>query len=838
VPENRAKNLSGLHDFLGLNSLGIPHEQKSAICDREGYRSLAHNPPRLETPMPSQKSLLGKFANLFLTRASRKRLPQTHGEIKLEGLTAPVEVFRDHWGIPHIYAETALDVFFAQGFVHAQDRLFQMELNRRTAQGTLSELFGEVALDTDRAVRTFGFNRLGAADWKLASPELRGGILAYTAGVNAFLNQPKLKLPVEFMLLGRKPEPWHPEDTIAFTRVMVWQLSHAWQGEIIRAEIADAVGADQAAELEIHYPQNNPLSLPHGIEFNALDPTGTLRSIPGPFLERGKGSNAWVVAPKRSETGNAVLCNDMHLAVSMPSLWYQVHLNAKDGLHVTGVSLPGVPMVLVGHNDRVAWGMTLAFVDAEDLYIEQVDSHNRYLFQDEWHPAEIIGEEINLKGQLTPHVEKIIITRHGPIISDVVGHSHQKIAVNSMALRPSRVLDGWLQLNQARGWDDFVAAMRLIEAPQLNVAYADVENNIGYWVTGKAPVRAKGDGSVPVPGWSGQYEWVGEVPFEEMPHALNPKQGYLVSCNNKIVPDDYPHFLGNIWMNGYRARRLAELIESREKLSLQDHQNFQMDVKCLPGLELVRRLERVTDPDDEVQLALRLLRTWDGYLTPESAGGTVYEVARYTLTRNLLEPGLGPDLTLRLMGKGFHPLLMHSNEFYGHDTVIMLRLLDNPNSWWVQQAGGHDIVISKSLQQTVSWLRENLGDVETEWQWGRIHQVNFEHPLSLQKPFDQVFDRGPFPIGGDTDTPLQTAIHAENPYDNKVWSPTFRQIVDMGDLSKSLTVYPPGQSGQLASPNYDNLVEPWLKGEYLPMLWTRQQVEAASPAKLILKAAD
>ncbi|MCJ7701588.1 MAG: penicillin acylase family protein, partial [Anaerolineales bacterium] len=331
------------------------------------------------------------------------------------------------------------------------------------------------------------------------------------------------------------------------------------------------------------------------------------------------------------------------------------------------------------------------------------------------------------------------------------------------------------------------------------------------------------------------YEWVGEVPFEEMPHALNPDQGYLVSCNHKIVGEDYPHFLGNAWMNGYRARRLSELIESREKVSFQDHQAFQMDVKCLPGLELVARLGGVTDPDVEVQLALGLLREWDGYLTTESVGGTVYEVVRYTLVRNLLEPGLGDDLATRLMGKGFHPLLNHANEFYGHDTVVLLRLLDEPESWWLKQAGGHDVLISKSLSQAVRWLRDQLGADETQWKWGRIHQASFDHPLALRKPFDQVFSRGPYPLGGDTDTPLQTAVHPEKPYNNKVWSPTFRQIVDMKDLSRSIAVISPGQSGQLSSPHYDDLIKPWLEGEYHPMLWTREQVESEAVVKLSLK---
>jgi len=760
------------------------------------------------------------------------------GEIGLPGLDASVDIFRDQWGVPHIYAQSLIDALFAQGFVHAQDRLFQMELNRRTAQGTLSEVFGELALDTDRTARTFGFNRLGHADWEMASDDLREGISAYVAGVNAFLDHPKTKLPVEFTLLGFKPQPWQPEDTMAFTRVMMWQLSHAWQGEIIRAEIIEKVGAEHAAELEIHFPSENPLTLPKGIEFNTLDPDGSLRKATGPFLERGKGSNAWAISPPRSETGNAVLCNDMHLALSMPSLWYDVHLNGGDELHVTGVSLPSVPMVLVGHNEHIAWGMTLAFTDAEDLFIEQVDSQNRYLYKDEWHDAEVIEESIPVKGRKEPHIENVMITRHGPIISDVVTHATQKVAVNSMALRPSPAFDGWLKLNKAKGWNDFVEAMRLIEAPQLNVAYADVENNIGYWVTGKVPVRAKGDGSVPVPGWLGEYEWVGEVPFEEMPHALNPEQGYVVSCNHKIISDNYPHHLGREWMNGYRARRLTELIEGQDKLSMGDHQEFHVDVKCLPGLELVARLEGIDDPQPDVQTALKLLREWDGFLPPESVPGTLYEVIRYTLVRNLLEPGLGTELSMRLMGEGFHPLLMHSNEFYGQDTVILLRLLDNPDSWWVQQAGGRDEVVISSIRQAVEWLRENLGPEPDDWVWGKIHQVNFEHPLGLQKPLDQVFNRGPFPIGGDTDTPCQTAMLPHNPYDNRAWSPSFRQIVDMGDLSKSVVVIPPGQSENVANSHYDDLIQPWLEGTYHPMLWTRDQVEAAVAHKLVLTSND
>jgi penicillin amidase len=508
------------------------------------------------------------------------------------------------------------------------------------------------------------------------------------------------------------------------------------------------------------------------------------------------------------------------------------------GLEVTGVTLPGLPLVLVGHNARIAWGMTLAFTDCEDLYVEEIDPEHpyRYRYQDEWLAADVIAEPIPVKGRSEPHLEQVIVTRHGPVISDVVGYPEQRVAVRSMALQPGPMLTGWHRLNYAAGWDDFVDAMQLIEAPQLSVGYADVEGNIGYWVTGRVPVRAKGDGRVPVPGWTGEYEWVGEVPFEEMPHALNPAQHYLVTCNHRIVPEDYPHFLGEVWMNGYRARRIEETFRSKEKLAAEDFRALHTDFFSLPGREFVAALEGLESTDPEAGLGLQLLRKWDGQLTPDSVGGTMYQVARYRLVRNLLEPGLGAELASQVMGQGFHPVLLSASEFYGHDTTTILRLLQDPNSWWIGKAGGREALITRSLREAVSWLRTELGDDPAGWRWGRIHRVTFDHALALQKPLDQVFNLGPFPIGGDTDTVCQTAMAPADPYDNTEWAPSFRQIVDMGDLSRSLVMVPPGQSGQLGSPHYGDLAPLWLRGEYQTMLWTREQVEQEGKGKLTLKA--
>jgi penicillin amidase len=785
--------------------------------------------------MPDLNRWIAPPARAVIERLSKRSLPQLDGYLNLPGLKESVEVLRDRWGVPHIYANNEHDLYFAQGFVHAQDRLFQMELNRRTGHGRLSELVGEAALDTDRAVRAFGFPRLAGADWEAAPPELRETLQAYAAGVNAFLKSPTGKLPVEFTLLNFHPEPWTPLDSLAFSRVMIWQLSHAWFGEVIRAGLIEAVGAERAAELEIHYPTGNPASLPQGIEFNRLDPDGKLTALTGPFLDRGKGSNAWVVSPTRSATGSAVLCNDMHLKLSLPSLWYEAHLTGGD-LQVSGVGLPGLPMILVGHNARIAWGMTLAFTDAEDLFVEQFDPTDRLRYQagQEWLKAEVIEERIEVKGRKQAHIERVVVTRHGPVISDVIGAPAKRLAVQSMALRPCPAVQGWWMLNRAGNWDEFVAAMQKIEAPQLNVAYADVDDNIGYWVTGKVPVRAAGDGSVPAPGWSDDHEWIGEVPFAEMPHALNPQRGFLVTCNHKIIDDDYPHFLGNVWMNGYRAKRLEQLFTAKDKLEFGDYQAAHLDFICYPGREFAARVDDLETRDADAQQAILLLRNWDGALSPDSVGGAVYEVARYLLARAIFEPALGKDLTNRYMGDGFNPVLYASHEFYGHDTVVLLRLLDNPTSWWMENAGGLHKTLETSLGEAVRFLRARFGADPLEWQWGRLHRVSFDHPLGIQKPLDRVFNRGPYPIGGDTDTVCQTAILASDPYDNKAWAPSFRMIADLGNLDNSLASYSPGQSARLGSPHYDDLIDPWLKGEYHPMLWSRPQVEAGAIHRLIL----
>lgn len=769
---------------------------------------------------------------------SKRSLPQATGAFTLKGLEGRVEIIRDRWGVPHITAGSIYDGFFAQGFVHAQDRLWQMDLNRRVSEGRLSELIGGKTLETDRIARVFGFDRLGQKDWDEVDPLQKALVEAYTAGVNALLEHPNFKPPIEYTLLRHSPEPWTTRDSMAFVRFMLWKLSYAWHGELVRAQLIAEVGPEAAAELEVHYPSECPVMLPDGLEFNRLDLDGLLKAVKGPFLSRGKGSNAWAVAGRLTEGGHPLMANDIHLEAALPSVWYEAHLHC-DQFNVTGVTLPGLPLVVVGHNEHIAWGMTLAFSDCEDLFVERFDPErpHRYEYRGAWCDAEVHEETILIKGGES-HVETVRVTRHGPVISGVLEEASETIAVQSMALGPqNHVFHGWLGLDRAHGWDDFVDAMHQIDAPPLNIMYADVSGNIGWWLTGRTPVRAKGDGMVPVPGWTGEYEWVEEVPFEEMPHALNPDKGYLVNCNHAPVDETYPHFLGNVWMNGYRAKRFEQLMADRSGLTIEDFSSFQADLLCLPGqafIEHYRGLPLVESDDKTMAESLDALLSWDGHLTEESVGGAIYEVVRYSLIRGVLEKALGPALTDSVIGKGFHPLLKTTNEFHGHDTVAILRMLDNPESWWIQNAGGREAVLQESLARATQWLRKTLGRQVNHWHWGRIHRLIFTHPMGEVKPLDRVFNLGPVSLGGDTDTLCQTAIGPDTPYLNRAWSPTYRQIIDLGDFSTAISIHTPGQSGQLGSVHYDDLLEPWRTGQYHPMLWTRDQIEAHAVGKLEL----
>ncbi|RMG90509.1 MAG: penicillin acylase family protein [Chloroflexi bacterium] len=783
-----------------------------------------------------------KKVRLPLTRThwGRHRLPQTDGRLYLHGLSRPVTVHRDKWGIPHIYAANRHDLFFAQGFVHAQDRLWQMEINRRVATGTLSAILGRITLDIDRLTRTLGFYRLAQETWRQLTGRYRDDVLAYTAGVNAFLHS-RWPLPLEFALIRHTPRLWQPLDTIAYGRLQMWALTHGAMGELVQAQLIDLLGGELASEILPDYPPDQPVTLPEGIEVNRLVVDDMLKTAVSPLLgkgnlgEAGRGSNGWVIAPKRSATGHAILCNDMHLPVLTPSLWYYVHLHSEDGLHVTGYSQPGLPYVLVGHNAHIAWGATLAYTDCEDFFVEQFDptDNGRYRYEDGWRQAQIYREVIDIRGS-KPHIEEVVVTHHGPVISPAIIPNGQTLTLSSTALLPDATFDGFALLNEARNWDEFVTAVSHIQSPPLNLLYADTNDNIGHYVSGRVPVRRTGDGRLPRPGWNSEYEWDGFIPFDEMPHALNPRQGYIVSANHRITGDNYPHYLGNVWRNGFRAQRIEMLINEQARISIDDCRRFQMDVYNIPGHKLARLLTDWPFTHPDAILCRQLLQSWDGYLTTNSVGGTVYEVLLYKLADAILSRHMPQKLRYRLLGQGPHPLLAPVNEFQGYWSAILLRLLANEQSHWLGDRAERTTIMEQCLRETADTCRRLLGPDPNQWHWGRLHRVTFPHHLGQQPPLDKLFNQGPFPIGGDMDTVAQASIRPDMLYDNNAISVSSRHIVDMGNLSNSWAMFAPGQSGHLASPHYGDLIDHWLNGRYFRMLWTKAEVEAESQHHLRL----
>lgn len=777
---------------------------------------------------------------------NRRRLPQQNGRLYLPRLTRPASINRDQFGIVTIHAANRHDLFFAQGFVHAQDRLWQMELNRRAATGTLSAILGPATLDTDRLARTLGFARLAQHTLARLPAQPRADVDAYSAGVNAFL-QTTPHLPLELTLLRHRPEPWRPIDSIAYGRLQMWALTHGAIGELIFAQLHDKLGPELAADLGMRYPDGNPVTLPDGIEVNLRALQSNAFAGKGRLDGAGRGSNGWVIAPARSATGHAILCNDMHLPVGTPSLWHLQHLRSDDGLHVAGFTQPGLPYVMVGHNAHIAWGATLAYTDCEDLFVEQMatDRPHQYRYRDDWLDAEMIVEQIEVRGRGT-HEETVLVTRHGPLVDGTLvaadswpTPSHwpngttPRLALSSMALRPDVDFHGFGLLNEARNWEDFQTAVSHIHSPALNLLYADGDGNIGHAVSGRVPVRAAGDGLLPAPGWSGTHEWIGEVSDNAMPHALNPQRGVIISANHKLVADDYAHYLGQTWRNGYRARRIEALLGRLGKITPDDCARIQRDTFSIPAHQLVTLLDGLTPDEPDAVLALDLLRGWNGRLDTDSVGGAVSQVLLMTLSHRVLGAKLERPFLHRLMGVGPHPIMAPVNEFQDRWVPTLLRILQQEHSNWLPAEPARTRLLQQSLADAVAELRRRLGPDPQQWQWGRLHQIRFAHALAERPPLDRIFNQGPHPIGGSTNTVQQTGTHPDLPYENNAISVSTRMIVDLSDVSQTRFIHPPGQSGHLGSRHYGDLTPLWLAGAFVSVDWAGSGETAVQQLQLI-----
>ncbi len=777
---------------------------------------------------------VGGAAVYFLLRRS---VPSTKGSVRLKGLDSPVEVIRDRWGVPHIYAGSVKDVMFAQGYVHAQDRLWGMDLVRRAASGRLAEVFGPMALEADRLLRRVGLRRAAEAELEQLAEAMRENLEAYAEGVNAFIEGSRNRLPPEFFILRYRPDRWTPVDGLAIGKFVGWSLSGNWDTEIVRSWIVERLGPEEAARLEPGYPLGAPLIVPPGAECRGLGAPllEELRKVQELTGARGGGSNNWAVDGEKSATGKPLLANDPHLPLQMPNIWYEVHLNGG-GSNVIGASIPGVAGVIIGHNDRIAWGITNTMTDGDDLFVERINPKNPRQYEQggKWVDGEIVREEIRVRGRREPLMEEVLVTGHGPIISPSIPGEERALALRTVVAEPSQHAQAILLLNRAGNWEEFREAVRHWPAPAQNFVYADVEGNIGYQMAGLVPLRAKGQGLVPSPGWTGEYDWKGFVPFDELPSVLNPPTHYVATANNKIVDDDYPHFLGAEYLDGYRVQRIVDLLKARDKHSLEDFRSIQGDIYSIPGCELAQHLLSLKPASGDARRALNFLRVWDCRLSPDSVAATIVEAFFLQMLRNTVAVKLGP-LTDYFVGKEVHPAVPDSFYFCRSASWLLGLMKEAPSDWFAGRSWRE--VMEQSLEEAVAVLRRQLGEDMSRWTWGRVHYAPFEHVLGRVRALRPLFNRGPVPVGGDMNTVAQAGYIGSRPFAVSGYTASYRQIIDLSDFDRSVAILPGGQSGHPASRHYSDMIDAWRWLEYHPLLFDRREIEQQSAGKLTLMPA-
>jgi len=773
----------------------------------------------------------------------RRPLPKRSGRIEINGLSGPVEILRDKWGVPHLYAPNEQDIYFAQGFIHAEERLWQMEFNRRLVAGRVSEILGEPAVNLDRWMRTLGMRITATKEAELLESHTRSILEAYSKGVNARIGRGRL--PVEFNLLRFKPEPWSIIDSIAWSKMMAWNLSVNWEAELLRSMLIEKLGPEKAAELEPGYFEQWPLVVPPGVKYSqigtsALNRSDAAKKLSGPGATSGIGSNNWVISGKRTKTGKPLLANDMHLGMSIPAIWFENHLSSGE-MDITGVSFPGLPGVISGHNNFVAWGFTNGFPDVQDLYLEHLrkdaNGNWQYEYDGNWLDAHVRQETIHIKGKPSVN-EEVISTQHGPIINNlwVKDKPEQPLALRWTAYEPSQMMTALYEMNRSQSCEELHTALRNWAVPIQNVVYADTKGNIGYTFPGKIPIRRNGDGRLPVPGWTSDYEWDGYIPFDELPHQFNPENGFIASANNRVVGDDYKHWLGFDFVTGNRAQRIVELINANPSIDSAYIQKMHTDWTSTAAIEVNKFLKTFQSDDPEIRNVLQKMSVWDGTLSIESSEASVYQVFCLKMLELILQPRLGVDLTTRYMGKGPTPVLADGSIFAERAREFLQVQLQKKDSPWFDLGQGEkrDDVVKLALRQAIDFLKDSFGPSFENWKWGKIHTLTFPHILGSVPALKSLFNRGPFPIGGDADTIWNTQSTRHNLAQEILVGPPFRMIVDLGNLAASMSQLVPGQSGHPASPHYADNIQAWLNGDYHPTLFRFSDVKDHAEARLTL----
>ncbi|HEX6978335.1 MAG TPA: penicillin acylase family protein [Alphaproteobacteria bacterium] len=757
-------------------------------------------------------------------------LPQTAGQIPVASPTAEVEIIRDAHGVPHIFASSEADAIYALGFVHAQDRLFQMDMMRMAGQGRLSEMFGPSTLDLDRLMRTLDIAGQADATFAALAPKWRDLLSIYAAGVNAFLETRSGTLPPEFMIAGRTPEPWQPRDSILWGKLMALQLSGNWRDELTRARLANRLSPEMLRELWPEWPSDDATTLAaRGDLYRDLDLDGLADALPAPLGPR-LASNEWVLSGALTRSGKPILVNDPHLSLNAPGQWYLVRIETPD-FRLVGASAPGVPAVVLGHNGHVAWGFTTTTADTHDLFIERVDPADptRYLTPDGSRPFGLRSETIKVKGEADV-VMTVRTTRHGVVISDL-NRSAREVAgsghVVSLAMPGFRVADrtpaALFGLNRARNWTEFSAALSDWYAPMQNIVYADRDGNIGFYSPGLVPVRKSGTGWMPQPGWTGAYDWIGFAPFDQLPHAFNPPSGRIINANNRIVPEDFPVFISRDWDAPYRARRIAELLDARPVHDAAGMADILTDAVSLFARELLPGLLRTAPRDDLSRAALARLGAWNGDMRRDRPEPLIFSAWMRELTKALIADELGPL----------------ADEIFRAQPVLLHRAVDGTSSFCddTRTPAREDCTtqVAQALHRAVAWLAERHGQDIDAWRWGDVHVAPFRHALLSRLPVVRDIVGFHVPTDGDYFTVNRGATRINDPVTPfaHVHGAGYRAIYDLSDLDQSLFIAVPGQSGHPLSPHRGDLAPIWADGGHIRLSGTRESLRATGDVLIL-----
>jgi penicillin amidase len=757
------------------------------------------------------------------------------GDYRLLGLDARGEIVRDAYGVPHIYAQTAHDLFFLQGYATAQDRLYQLDLFRRTGRGRLSEVLGDAGLETDKFIRTIGLARAAELDAALLSDQARAALGAFAEGVNKLLDQRGDALPLEFVLLGYTPEPWTASDSLVILKLESYDLATNYGTELSRANVAARAGPAAIPQLFPDTDVRPPAAIGDGSWDAVRDAFRTPVELPGLASLRalfgdagnGQGSNCVALAGSRTASGKPLLEGDPHLSVRNPAIWYEVGLHGA-GYDVAGFSIPGLPGIGIGHNARVAWSFAVAYTDVQDFFVEQPDPTDprRFMFKGATEAATAIRERIKVKGKAEPVQLDVLVTRHGPLMQGVLKNQQVPLALRWTALDGGRTMDALLGAARATDWPSFRAAMADVSGATLSACYADVDGHIGYLLAGALPDRAKGDGRMPVPGWTGEYEWRGALPASANPSRTDPVEGYIVNANDRPVTDpSSAAFIGE-WDPGFRAGQLLAAVRDLKGATVETLRAIQTDHTSPPVGAFRDAILAATPRSPLAATAQELVRKWDGTLSVDSSAAAIYEAWIVHMTDRTFHDKLGDAVYLDYLSNA-------------RPTFALYKMLPKTNDPWFVALGdptvrGRDDVSAVALDDAVAELRDRLGADPARWRWGTLHTVTFAHPLSpgLPGPLRALFDIGPYERAGDGYSLNNGAFSLATPYTLRSHA-SERMLVDLGDLDNSRAVLPTGQSGQPLSRHWGDQTPLWLRGELHPMWFTRARISA--PDVLVLR---